>query len=139
MGKLLMALLLVLGSAPVAASQSNVPTLDFSREGSPTQGTLTSGEVSVSVDHRKQVDNTLSFWVPEIEVFVGGKSVFKATGSESPIRSTLVQIAEMDAENPHPEVIFSSFTGGAHCCNEVQIATSTPGWLSMEKGRAGLL
>jgi hypothetical protein len=30
----------------------------------------------------------------------------------------------MDNTNQYPEVIFSSFTGGAHCCNEVVVLTS---------------
>jgi hypothetical protein len=35
-----------------------------------------------------------------------------------------VQIAELDPNNPYPEVVVSFFTGGAHCCSVTSVVTS---------------
>lgn len=35
-----------------------------------------------------------------------------------------VQIAELDPNNPYPEVVVSFYTGGAHCCSQTSVVTS---------------
>ncbi|MGH6735413.1 MAG: hypothetical protein ACRECX_04950 [Methyloceanibacter sp.] len=35
-----------------------------------------------------------------------------------------VQIAELDPNNPYPEVVVSFYTGGAHCCSVTSVITS---------------
>jgi len=36
-----------------------------------------------------------------------------------------VQIAELDPSNHYPEVVVSFFTGGAHCCSDTSVVTSS--------------
>ena len=35
-------------------------------------------------------------------------------------------MAEVQPANPHPEVLLSTFSGGAHCCNDTRLLTSSP-------------
>ena len=64
---------------------------------------------------------------PVLKLSVEGKHILSVEGVESvpdnPI--FLIQIAEMDPGNPHPEVIFSTFTGGAHCCSDTRVLISS--------------
>lgn len=39
---------------------------------------------------------------------------------------SVLQVVEMDPSNPYPEVLLSTFTGGAHCCNDTRVLTSSP-------------
>jgi hypothetical protein len=61
---------------------------------------------------------------PVAVVRVNGREVGRLSGAEWQAPAALVQIAEMDPSNPYPEVLLSSFTGGAHCCNQIQVLTS---------------
>ena len=36
----------------------------------------------------------------------------------------LMQVIELDGDNPYQEVIFSAFTGGAHCCNHTTVLSN---------------
>ncbi len=48
-----------------------------------------------------------------------------------------IQIAELDPNNPYPEVVVSFFTGGAHCCSSTRVVTSnTDGsdWSTLDVG-----
>ena len=42
-------------------------------------------------------------------------------GLPSPVTNALVQVVELDADNSSPEVLFSQYSGGAHCCALVTI------------------
>ena len=42
-------------------------------------------------------------------------------GSPSGVTNTLVQMVELDVDNRSPEVLFSQYSGGAHCCALVTI------------------
>jgi predicted DNA-binding antitoxin AbrB/MazE fold protein len=67
-----------------------------------------------------------------------GRQVVKVRGKENFYRSSMVQIAEMDKSNPFPEVIFSSYSGGTHCCTFVKIITSNKdgsSWRTVDVGR----
>lgn len=45
------------------------------------------------------------------------------------------RIVEMDAANDTPEIFISTYSGGAHCCNEVTILTKTAnGWRDIGVG-----
>jgi hypothetical protein len=74
--------------------------------------------------------------MPIVTVFEDGKQVAQlkndGTGSEYPF---VVQLAEIDPGNDTPELVFSYYTGGAHCCGETQVATKTAdGWKVVEVG-----
>ena len=81
----------------------------------------------------------LMYQTPVVSVSAGGKEMLKAAGSESfpdnPI--FVVQIAEMDPGNPYAEIVFSTYSGGAHCCSDTHIlASSKDGkkWRDIEAG-----
>ena len=38
----------------------------------------------------------------------------------------VLQVLEMDPSNPYPEVLLSTFTGGAHGCNDTRVLTISP-------------
>lgn len=61
---------------------------------------------------------------PVVAVSIGGIEVGRVIGSQSPYSSAVVQLADLDPSNKYPEVLLSSFTGGAHCCNQVKVLTS---------------
>lgn len=72
-------------------------------------------------------------------VLVGDRQVAEVVGAESGFDEPpyVIQIADLDAANPYPEVVFSTYTGGAHCCSETRIVTSSPDgrrWRVVEAG-----
>jgi len=56
----------------------------------------------------------------------GPRVVAKLHGPSSGVSDppVSIQIAELDPNNPYPEVVVSFFTGGAHCCSVTQVVTS---------------
>jgi hypothetical protein len=101
---------------------------------------LSEGPISVSITLSKGgPPDGLLFLTPILTLSVEGKTVLKVEGSESfpdnPV--FLVQIAEMDPGNPHKEVVFSTYTGGAHCCSDTRILTSSmdgKSWQEVDMG-----
>ena len=81
-------------------------------------GSLRSGAVEVNAQQQRRINESGSNVLQPVAVVrVNGNEVGRLVGAEkwggSP--AAVVQIAEMDPENPYPEVLLSSFTGGAHC------------------------
>lgn len=89
-------------------------------------GSLRNGAVEVQVQQYRRINESGSNVLqPVVLVRVDGREVGRLIGAEKwggP--GAVVQIAEMDPANPFPEVLLSSFTGGAHCCNQIQVLTS---------------
>lgn len=106
-----------------------------------TSWALKEGPLSVSVTLTKGgPPDGLLFQSPVVTLSVEGKEVLRVEGSESfpdnPI--FLVQIAEMDPGNPYAEVVFSTYTGGAHCCSDTRILTSArdgKSWREIQVGQ----
>jgi hypothetical protein len=98
------------------------PTTEFAenaRSAAVTVGNVTAG---VSQALRPEIDPDLE--VPILDVMVDGKSVLVVAGVGSGFDFVAAEasIAEIDPANAYPEVYFSSYSGGAHCCNTVVIA-----------------
>lgn len=101
---------------------------------------MSEGPITIEVTLKKGgPPDGLLFQNPILSLSVEGKQVLSVQGSESfpdnPI--FLVQIAEMDPGNPYKEVVFSSFTGGAHCCSDTRILVSSKDggtWREIEIG-----
>lgn len=133
----------LLAKPVVLPKEKKPPTLEREYEDriSRTEWRMNDGPVSVAVTLRKggPPDGVL-YMSPIVSVSVDGKEVFKSEGSESipdnPI--FLVQIAEMDLSNPHPEIVFSTYTGGAHCCSDTRVLTSTKDGQSWREVVAGM-
>lgn len=102
---------------------------------------LRDGPVHVAIRLKKSgPPDGLLYQAPVVTVSVAGKNVIKAEGAESfpdnPV--FVVQIAEMDPGNPHPEVLMSVYTGGAHCCSDTRILTSSRDGRTWKEVEAGL-
>ena len=66
-----------------------------------------------------------SYQGPVVRVHLRGRIVGMMRGNTSEAGpSAVVQLAEMDLSNPYPEVLLSSFSFGAHCCNRIQVLSS---------------
>src|SRR5690606_22187736 len=67
----------------------------------------------------------------------GGRRVIEVPGVASgfDFPAADASIAEIDPGNGRPEVYFTSYSGGAHCCSTVIVATDTPrGWVAVPVG-----
>ncbi|MCG8408874.1 MAG: hypothetical protein MI923_27020, partial [Phycisphaerales bacterium] len=58
-----------------------------------------------------------------------------APGSRETVNAR-ARFLELDPTNPHPELVLTTFSGGAHCCTEIQVATSKPdgSWTTVDLG-----
>ena len=75
--------------------------------------------------------------VPVLDVTVGGKLVLETVGISSGMDQPAADasIAEIDPTNNHPEVYFTSYSGGAHCCSTVIVADEVGDkWVPVEIG-----
>ena len=112
----------------IAPKEPPSRVLRFNGESQRQDGRLSSGGVTAAITHRLSTNaDGVQVSQPLVSVSVDGVSVGSIAGAEkfgggSP--SSLLQIAELDRTNPHPEVLLSSFTGGAHCCNDIRVLTS---------------
>jgi hypothetical protein len=76
---------------------------------------------------------------PIVTIFANGKEVAKLEGddifyADPPVS---LQIPELDPSNQNPEIVVSFFTGGAHCCSETSVVSSTPdgsAWKTIDVG-----
>jgi len=113
---------------------------DWKNKVSRQRWTLNKGPLAIEVTFKKDgPPDALLYVSPLLSLSVNGKKVIAVEGAESipdnPI--FLVQVAEMDPGNPYAEVIFSIFTGGAHCCSVTHVLTSSKDgktWADIEVG-----
>ena len=87
---------------------------------------LRSGDVHLHLFYEEGEADTDFPRSPTLHVFVGGAKVqvIEDGGNGFEWPRALDQIVEMDPTNPHPEVLFSTYSGGAHCCNIRRIVAS---------------
>ncbi len=126
--RFLAALLLALVVARLAwaVAASPLATLSLSVDDKQTTGLVSRGPVTAHLSVTPVTDQEIQLLLPQLQVLVHGKPVLHLQAGSTNVKDVLVQIGELDRSNPYPEVVFSSFTGGAHCCNEVHFATSSP-------------
>lgn len=125
-----------------AAKGSRPPTIsrDYEEKVTRREWSLEVGAVRVDVTLKREgPPDGLLYQRPVVTVSVAGNAAIEIEGAESfpdnPV--FLVQVAEMDPSNPHPEVILSSYTGGAHCCSDTHVMTSSADgkrWFDVEMG-----
>jgi len=126
-----------IGTAPATAETDppRYPTTVF-EEGA-TGAAVTVGDVTAQIRlvSRPEVDPDLD--VPVLEVVVGDRKVLEAVGVASGFGfpTTEASIAEIDLNNARPEVYFTSYSGGAHCCTHVIVATQVGNrWKAVDVG-----
>lgn len=111
------------------------PTTEFAegaKSAAVTEGEVTAG---VSMVRRKTIDPDAD--VPLLSVIVDGSKVLEAVGSPSGLDfpAADASIANIDPDNDYPEVYFTSFSGGAHCCTTVIVAEQLgPKWVAVKVG-----
>ncbi len=92
------------------------------------EGTITSGRVSASFSIRPETERE-DHVIPVVSVSFDGEVVGVMDNPGLWAKrsvSAVMQIEELDHSNPYPEVLFSSFTGGAHCCGVTKVLTTDP-------------
>jgi hypothetical protein len=99
-------------------------TFDPNSDEPKLNGKVEKGDVSASISYRQEKHDGYESWFPTVTVKFKNKIVATLEGSESPMPIALLQITDMDRDNPYPAVLFATYTGGAHCCNEVKVFTS---------------
>jgi hypothetical protein len=88
------------------------------------------GDVTATVTLTPPSDPAFGY-LPVLAVSVDGVKTAEAVGAESDfeVPAAEASIAEIDPDNDFPEVYFASYSGGAHCCTTVIVATQTgDGW-----------
>ncbi|HMN86892.1 MAG TPA: hypothetical protein PKA74_12985 [Bauldia sp.] len=128
-------------AAPAALAQSEsddarrYPTTEFA-DGA-TSASVTSGGVTADISMVRRADVDPDFDVPLLKVTVGGTEVIEIPGIASgfDFPAAEASIAELDPSNAGPEVYFTSYSGGAHCCSTVIVADEVDGkWQALEVG-----
>ncbi len=132
---LILAACLGADAAGAQADAPRYPTTIFADGAS--GATVTVGDVTAEVRlmRRPKVDPDLD--VPVLAVLVGGRQVLEAVGVASGFGfpTTEASIAEIDPNNTRPEVYFTSYSGGAHCCSQVIVATQVGSrWQAVDVG-----
>ncbi len=131
-----------LAAAPKLAKEIKPPELerDWEEKLDRKSWTLRSGPLTVEITLKQGgPPDALLLVAPLLSLSVEGREVLNAEGAESfPDNPVFrVQIAELDPGNPYPEVIFSTYTGGAHCCSDTRVLTSSKdgkSWSEIEAG-----
>jgi hypothetical protein len=105
---------------PAAAAEEGYPRAEINDIAD--TATLISGGITA----RLRVAQTTAGPTPVLSVEVVGRRVAEVPGiaSEFGPPFAAVRVAEMDRSNPYPEVAFTSFSGGAHCCTRLIVITS---------------
>jgi S1-C subfamily serine protease len=87
------------------------------------QVTLRSGELMLNVSSVTSDKGGGRF--PVLSGYANGRLAFTARLEESSneVPNAEVSVVRLDSANSEPQVIFSSFWGGAHCCTVTKIAT----------------
>jgi hypothetical protein len=89
----------------------------------------------ITIEKLPEEDPALDF--PVLHVLVRGAEMLRITGAGADLDfpATEASIAEMDPANDTPEVYFTSYSGGAHCCSRVFVATKVgEAWKAVEIG-----
>lgn len=121
--------------AEIGAEAPRFPTAELIESGK--DATVTDSGVTARIFQERRAAIDPDDDVPVLQVTVGGKMVLEYVGTASglPQPSLVASIAEIDRANQAREVYFSSYSGGAHCCSEVVVATETAeGWVAVPVG-----
>lgn len=127
------------GLTPVLAQDEDeppsYPTTEFA-DGA-TAAAVESGGVVATVTMARRPEIDAEFEVPVLTVSVAGRQVLEAVGVASGLSfpAASASIVELDPGNRTPEVYFTAYSGGAHCCSTVIVATATSaGWQAITVG-----
>jgi hypothetical protein len=106
----------------------------------PTPEEISQGAIKATLTYTKEEsEDGDTAYAPVVTVFADGKELAKLEGSTTGFGDppVSVQIAELDPGNPHPEVVVSFYTGGAHCCSDTSVILSNAdgsSWRTLDIG-----
>ena len=110
---------------PDFGGQDNAPKIEAGggeEDAKPASQEISQGSVRASLSYREEKrEDGEAFYIPVDERTVARLEGEDVGFSDQPVS---IQIAEMDAGNPHPEVVVSFYTGGAHCCSNTKVVTA---------------
>ena len=108
-------------SAPAAGSAQHASYPRAELDENNKRASVSGGGVTARLSAEPQIVDGATEIVPYLEVLVGGKVVAHARGvSAGPdFLQGVAEIVELDRANKTPEIVFSSYSGGAHCCTRV--------------------
>jgi hypothetical protein len=101
---------------------------------------ISQGAIKATLTYTKEEsEDGDTAYAPVVTVFADGKELAKLEGSTTGFGDppVSVQIAELDPGNPHPEVVVSFYTGGAHCCSDTSVILSNAdgsSWSTLDIG-----
>jgi len=131
----------LIGLGALCGSPAVAQVLKMDYQNNLMSGSLRSGAIEVNAQQKRRINEEGSNVLQPVAVVrVNGIEVGRLVGAEKlgGWPAAVVQIAEMDPGNPYPEVLLSSFTGGTHCCNQIQVLTSDrsgENWLEVKFGQ----
>ena len=126
---------IVIAVAQDMADRPGFPTTEFA-EGA-DRASVTVGKLTATITMVRRADIDPDADLPLLTVAVGGVPVLEVAGVVSGFDFPLAEasIAEIDPDNHYPEVLFSSYSGGAHCCSTVIVAEEVGGkWVAVPIG-----
>jgi hypothetical protein len=117
-------------------NQPQFPTTEFAEGAS--AASVTVGDVTATVQTNRKAKADPAGDLISLRVTVGGRKVAEASGPDAGFDPPEAEasIAEMDPGNGHPEVYFTTYSGGAHCCSTVVVAEELADkkWATVEIG-----
>jgi hypothetical protein len=126
------AAVLVLAASLSAAPALAVPMTawDAGKDGDPR--TYDVGELTLTLSSVK--DSTVSF--PVLSIRAKGALPFVIRGDNGGFAQASFGVGRFDPKNGSAQVVFTYYTGGAHCCDAVLLAERWPdGWKTVDLGQ----
>jgi len=123
--------------------QDNAPKIEAGggeEDTKPAPQDIAQGSVRATLTYREEKrEDGEAFYIPVVTIMVDGRDVASMEGEDVGFadQPVSIQIAEMDPGNPHPEVVVSFYTGGAHCCSNTKVVTASPDgavWSTIDVG-----
>ena len=115
--------------APTIEGETKGVSIEVGSIDEPTEPvSISKGDVSAEVSYEETQPGEDAAFSSTVTVLEGGEKVAEIEVDEYSTRYPYsVQIVEMDPANDTPEVVVSTYTGGAHCCGVPQVATKDAG------------
>ncbi|MEP3279070.1 MAG: hypothetical protein ABJN26_10470 [Stappiaceae bacterium] len=109
-----------------ALPDNSAPLSQTEIRGSGAQARMVLGTLTAELKTADQTDHQMMAVVPQLSLFADGERIARMTGSPATAETVnaQAQFLELDPTNHLPELALTSFSGGAHCCTEIKVATS---------------
>ena len=119
--------------APVVASAAATDATEWQAQPSGGHDTYRAGGLSLTFKTRKFHDSEAA---PVLTIRAKGMEAFVFRGQKSLLpASAYFTVERVDPRAPYPQVLLSTFTGGAHCCSEfVLIESDGTQWKAIRLG-----